>query len=258
MQGTIEAHRPETLRNNPGALNDVGSVTIAGDEHFTSLPKGDPYERSRSVWVGGFQGPAREHIHDYYRWYILGGIVAAVLLVSLIVTIAGNRKEVLISGVFINNSTTAEGYSHLQQGYFDYCGGDGDTRVDLVEARYLDFESGALSQSDAASFMMVASMIAARTLDYIITDEPSLDHFIEQEVVLDLRLALSDEQLAKYDVIERGGVPVAIRLNGTACAENYPLTSDTGCVFLAASTEDYEKDVRFLEYLLADGQRTPS
>ena len=173
------------------------------------------------------------------------------LLVSLIVTIAGNRKEVLISGIFINNSTTAEGYAHLQQGYFDYCGGDGDTRVDLVEARYLDFESGALSQSDAASFMMVASMIAARTLDYIITDEPSLDHFIEQEVVLDLRLALSDEQLAKYDVIERGGVPVAIRLNGTAFAENYPLTSDTGCVFLAASTEDYEKDVRFLEYLLA-------
>ena len=98
---------------------------------------------------------------------------------------------------------------------------------------------------------MVASMIAARTLDYIITDEPSLDHFIEQEVVLDLRLALSDEQLAKYEVIERGGVPVAIRLNGTAFAENYPLTSDTGCVFLAASTEDYEKDVRFLEYLLA-------
>lgn len=218
-------------------------------------------DRDRFGWEDFKALPAKkklEHIHDYYRWYILGGIVAAVLLVSLIVTIAGNRKEVLISGVFINNSTTAKGYAHLQQGYFDYCGGDGDTRVDLVEARYLDFESGALSQSDAASFMMVASMIAARTLDYIITDEPSLDHFIEQEVVLDLRLALSDEQLSKYDVIERGGVPVAIRLNGTAFAENYPLTSDTGCVFLAASTEDYEKDVRFLEYLLADGQRTPS
>ena len=118
-------------------------------------------DRDRFGWEDFKALPAKkklEHIHDYYRWYILGGIVAAVLLVSLIVTIAGNRKEVLISGIFINNSTTAEGYAHLQQGYFDYCGGDGDTRVDLVEARYLDFESGALSQSDAASFMMVASM----------------------------------------------------------------------------------------------------
>lgn len=193
-----------------------------------------------------------EHICEYYKWYILGGIAAVCLLVSLVSTIFANRADVLISGIFINNSTTAEGYTHLREDYWDFCGGDEDTRVDLIETRWLDFDSGALSQNDAASFMVVTSMIAARTLDYIITDEATLPHFLEQEVVLDLRQVLSEEALSRYDVIELGGIPAAIRLDGTAFAGRYPLTAEGSCVFIVASTEDCEKDARFLAYLLGE------
>ncbi len=224
----------------------------AGTEEF--YKENAMKDRDRFGWNDFKALPAKkkvEHIYEYYRWHILIGIAVVGLLVSLVTTIAGNRKDVLISGIFINNSTTAEGYAHLQQDYFDYCGSDSNTRVDLVETRYLDFESGAVSQNDAASFMLVTSMIAARTLDYIVTDEATLAHFMEQEVVLDLRLALSDEQLAQYDVITLDGIPAAIRLNGTAFADHYPLSSDTSCILLVASTQSYEKDARFLEYLLA-------
>ena len=191
-----------------------------------------------------------EHIREYYIWYIVGGVAALCLLVSLITTIAGNRKDVLISGIFINNSTTAEGYAHLSTDYWSYCGGDADTRADLVETRRLDFDSGAMRQTDAASFMVVTSMVAARTLDYIITDEATLAHFREQEIVLDLRLALPEALLSHCDIIEQDGVPIAIRLTDTDFAQTYPLASDTSCIFLVASSEDYEKDARFIEYLL--------
>ena len=53
-------------------------------------------DRDRFGWEDFKALPAKkklEHIHDYYRWYILGGIVAAVLQVSLIVTIAGKHCE---------------------------------------------------------------------------------------------------------------------------------------------------------------------
>ena len=192
-----------------------------------------------------------EHIREYYIWYIVGGIAVLCLLVSLITTIVGNRKDVLISGIFINNSTTAEGYAHLSTDYWSYCGGNADTRADLVETRWLDFDSGAMSQTDAASFMVITSMIAARTLDYIITDEATLAHFWEQEIVLDLRLVLSEDMLSRCDTIEQDGIPIAIRLTDTDFAKTYSLASDTSCIFIVASSEDYEKDASFLEYLLS-------
>lgn len=41
-------------------------------------------------------------------------------------------------------------------------------------------------------------MIAARTLDYIITDEDSLDDFVEQEIILDLKEILPEQELAAW------------------------------------------------------------
>ena len=191
-----------------------------------------------------------EHIREYYIWYIVGGIAALCLLVSLITTIVGNRKDVLISGIFINNSTTQAGYAHLQEDYWAYCGSDGGTRVDLQQPVYLDFDSETTTQYEASSFMLVTTMIAARTLDYIVTDEATLARYWEQEVPLDLRLVLPEDMLSRCDTVEQDGIPIAIRLNGTDFAQTYPLASDTSCIFIVASSEDYEKDARFLEYLL--------
>ena len=73
--------------------------------------------------------------------------------------------------------------------------------------------------------MIVASMIAAESLDYIITDEASLDDFEEQEVVLDLRELLPEETLARWDTVERGGAVLALRLENTSFAREYSLSA---------------------------------
>lgn len=191
-----------------------------------------------------------EHVLYYYKWYILGGIAAVCLLVSLVTTIFGNRKDVLISGIFINNATTTEGYAHLQDDYWAFCGSDNGTRADLVTARNIDFDNGALTQEDAASFMVVTSMIAARTLDYIITDEASLDDFWEQEVIQDLRAILTDEELSRYDVIEVDGTPVALRL--TEETFGYPLKAENSVLIFIGCTQDFEKDANFIRYVFAE------
>ncbi len=191
-----------------------------------------------------------DHILYYYKWYILGGVALACLLASLIGAIAGNRKEVLISGAFINTATDQAGYDCLQQDYWQHCGGGDDTRVDLLTYRHIDFETGALSQEDAASFMILTSMIAARTLDYIITDEDTLSHFQEQEIILDLREVFTAQELEKYDVIELNGVPSALRLADSAFAENHPLTAADSCIFIVGCTEDFQKDANFIRYLM--------
>ena len=193
------------------------------------------------------------HVLYYYKWYIVGGIALVCLLISLITTIADNQKEVLVSGIFINNATSQAGYDHLQQDYWAFCGSDQDTRVDLVTGRTINFDSETLSQEDAASFMVLTSMIAARTLDYIITDEDSLDNFMEQEIILDLKEILPEQELAALDTIELDGITAAIRLESSDFARNYPLAAEKSVLLIVGSTQDFQKDAAFIRYVMGNG-----
>lgn len=208
-------------------------------------------ERIRQEWAAFKALPPKkklEHIWIYYKWYILVGAVVICMLVSIGRTVADNRKETLISGIFINNSTSQEGYAHLMEDYWEYCGGNEDQRVELVGSRNIDFDAQSPSQEDAAAFMIVSSMIAAESLDYIITDEASLDDFWEQEVILDLRELFPT--LEDWDVIEKDGAAIALRLENTTFGKNYPLAAEDSCVLVIANAQNREHVIRFLEYLM--------
>ena len=211
-------------------------------------------ERIRQEWASFKALPPKkklEHIWIYYKWYILVGVAVICMLVSIAGTVADNRRETLISGIFINNSTSPEGYAHLMGDYWEYCGGNEDQKVELVAGRTIHFDSEGLSQEDAAAFMIVSSMIAAKSLDYIITDRASLDDFVEQEVVMDLRELLPAETLADWGTIEEGGIAAALGLEDTAFGRNYLLTAEDSCILVIANAQNRENVVRFLEYLMA-------
>ena len=191
-----------------------------------------------------------EHIWIYYKWYILVAAAVICVLVSILGTVANNQKETLISGIFINNAAEPEGYACLTEGYWEYCGANPDQKVELVTGRSIDFEAETPSQQEAAAFMTVTCMIAAKTLDYIITDEASAAHFMEQEVVMDLRQLLPEEVLARWDTMERDGAVIGLRLEDTAFARKYPLAAENSCILVIANAPNPENMVRFLEYLM--------
>ena len=192
-----------------------------------------------------------EHIWIYYKWYILVAAAVICVLVSILGVVANNQKETLISGIFINNAAEPEGYACLTEGYWEYCGANPEQKVELVTGRSIDFEAETPSQQEAAAFMTVTCMIAAKTLDYIITDEASAAHFMEQEVVMDLRQLLPEEVLARWDTIERDGAVIGLRLEDTAFARKYPLAAENSCILVIANAPNPENMVRFLEYLMA-------
>lgn len=190
-----------------------------------------------------------EHIWLYYHWHLLVAAMVLAMLISGLRLVLYNSQEQLISGAFINTGTTQEGYSHLREDYIAFCGG-GKSRVELVEARSIHFEDQPLSQDDAASFMILASRIAAESLDYIISDIPSLAFFEEQEVTRDLRDFLPEDVLAALNpILSADGTPIAIPLTGTGFAERYELTAES-CILTVRNAPDAEKITRFLQYLL--------
>ena len=210
-------------------------------------------ERIREEWAAFKALPFRkklEHIWIYYKWYIFVAAAVICVLVSILGTVANNQKETLISGIFINNAAEPEGYACLTEGYWEYCGANPDQKVELVTGRSIDFEAETPSQQEAAAFMTVTCMIAAKTLDYIITDEASAAHFMEQEVVMDLRQLLPEEVLARWDTMERDGAVIGLRLEDTAFARKYPLAAENSCILVIANAPNPENMVRFLEYLM--------
>ncbi len=194
-------------------------------------------------------GKKLQHIWFYYRWQILAAFLVLCALVSLVQQTAYNRREPLISGIFINNSTSAEGYAHLKEDYLAYCGDDGRHRVELVEARQIDFGAEVLPENDAANFMLLTSMISARALDYIITDEATLAALDQQEVVMDLTSVLPQAMQEELDVIRSSTGIIGIRLADTSFARNYPLSAGDSCILIVSNTPSTQNVLRFLEYL---------
>ena len=99
---------------------------------------GTQMERIKEEWKSFQALPFRkklEHIWIYYKWYILVAAAVICVLVSILGTVANNQKETLISGIFINNSTSSQGYTHLKEGYWEYCGGNQDQKVELITGR---------------------------------------------------------------------------------------------------------------------------
>lgn len=212
-------------------------------------------ERIRAEWNAFKALPFKkklEHIWLYYKWAIIVTAAVICILVSIAGTVANNRRETLISGIFINNSTSQQGYSHLMEGYWQYCGGNDAQKVELIAGRNIDFDAQTLSQEDAAAFMIVASMIAAESLDYIITDEASLDDFVEQEVVLDLRELLPEDPLSRWETVELGGIVAGLRLENTAFGKGYPLSGENSVILITANAQNKENVLFFLDYLLEE------
>lgn len=211
-------------------------------------------ENDRQEWASFRVLPWKkklEHIWYYYKWYFLVAAALIYVAVSIAGTVAENRKQTLISGMFINNSTSPEGYAHLMEGYWEHCGGNENQKVELVTGRTIRFDEETLSPEDAASSLIVTSMISAGTLDYIITDEASLDDFEAQGVVLDLKELLPAQTLAQWDAIGHDGMVTALGLENTAFGRAYPLSAEHSCILVVANTQNRENMVHFLKYVMA-------
>ncbi len=193
-----------------------------------------------------------DYIWQYYHWPIIVTVLALIVLNSLVQNYLYNSRELMISGMFINNHTTDAGYAHVSDDYLAFCGGGKDQRIELVTGRELHFDMEPLPQDDAATYMVLTGMITTKSLDYIITDEHTLT-FLEREAVpMDLRTLLTEEQLQRLDIIETATGAAAIRLSGTQFAADYPLYSDSSILVIAANAPDPAKVLRFLQYLLPE------
>lgn len=208
----------------------------------------DKFRREWSAFAAMTPRQKLEHIWIYYKIWIAVLLLLIAVAASAISSIRYNSRHQLISGIFLNTTTTAEGYAHLKEDYWQYRGAHPNQRTELIETRTLDMEN--LPENDAANLMVVVSMIAAKTLDYVIVDESALNLLDEQEVLLDLRELLPEDTLLDFSTRESPTGIIAISLRGTAFANQFPVLPEESWLAIINNTPDRAETAQFVNYLL--------
>lgn len=191
------------------------------------------------------------YIWMYYKWWILGFALAAVILVTGVRDYRYQHRELLISGMFINAPASMEGYEYVGSGYWTHTGGDPDTRVEVVESRSVRFYVEQPTSTDVNAIMSIDALIASQALDYIIGDRDTLEYYDRRGSVLDLETLFSREELSAWDTVETENGIAAVALPPRVRETRLGLQTDPAYLMILVNTPRPEGCRDFIEYLLA-------
>lgn len=189
-----------------------------------------------------------EYIWEYYKWWIIGAAAILIFTVSMIQNGLYRQKEVLISGMFINTTTSEEGYSFVKEDYWEACGSSRGTRMELVEATVIRYDAEQPTSNDVTARMGVDAMIATGELDYIICDLAAAQFYGRQDYCIDLGLMLPEGQ---WNLLQTEGGFTAIDLTGSRLEREYGLYAQPSYILFPVTAPDWSRCQRFLEYLFA-------
>lgn len=193
-----------------------------------------------------------EYIWGYYKWWILGLVLAVIVVVSGVRNAQYQRREILVSGAFINTATSAEGYAFVSEDYWEYAGADKDTRVELIEARAIRYHVEQPTSSDVNAILAIDAQIASKTLDYIIGDISAMEFYDQQEALLDLQTLFTKEQLRGFQTVSTENGIVAVKLTDSKLSRQFGLSEEPAYLFFFANSPRVENCTAFLYYLFQD------
>lgn len=131
----------------------------------------------------------------YYKWYVLGGIVAAAILISLISSFF-HRTDYALYGAMVGGIPFETEQTFLS-GFMDYAGIDKE-KYTVSFNTSLSFEGNAIG---TAEFITV--YIAARDLDVLVGDPDSFSRYAYSNVYMDLSKALSPKLFAELSAADK-------------------------------------------------------
>lgn len=189
-----------------------------------------------------------EYIWEYYKLALIAAAVLIVFTVSMVRSGLYQQKKLLISGIFINTTTTEEGYAFVKEDYWTHCGADSETRSELIEVRNISYNAEQPTAMDANAVMTVDAMIAVGDLDYIICDRTAAEFYGRQEYCHDLAQKLP---AGNWNLLQTDTGFTAIDLTGSRLEREYGLYAQPSYILFPVTAPDWSRCERFLNYLFA-------
>lgn len=145
-----------------------------------------PRERTAYIW-------------DYYKFHIIGTIVAIILLISFISSIGG-KKEVVLNMTVIGQGVNPEGVVQLQDQLTNKF--VSDKGEEEVSVQHLTYNKSSMDQASQAGIQKMAAEISLGSIDLMIVEKELFEEISSQNGLLALndfkgtnKLLPSDEKV---------------------------------------------------------------
>ena len=140
-----------------------------------------------------------DHLWTYYKEYAFVVIMVLIIAGGVIVSFLTPVPKLVSSGTLVNVSLTLEGHDHLTDVFYEEVLGSPEGKVALTTANYSTL--GTVDSIDASyqAYMGVTAKVEAKELDYLLMDQVGLNYYGNQDMLMDLRKILSEEELRQLD-----------------------------------------------------------
>ncbi len=159
------------------------------------MPVMDEFRQEREALKHGTFKQKWQYFLDYYKWYVIGGILLILVVVSLVRDIS-SHKPAGFYAVFLNSySMGDEAVLNLKDSLARQMGIDTEEYAVEIDDT-MAISVGAYDQSTVTSSQKLMVYVAAGDVDVIAADLPTFDHYATADTFMDLREFLSPDLLA--------------------------------------------------------------
>jgi hypothetical protein len=123
------------------------------------------------------------YIWDYYKFHIIGTIVAIILLISFMSSIGG-KKEVVLNMTIIGQGVNTEGVVQLQEQLTNKI--VQDKADEEVSVQHLTYNKSSMDEASRAGIQKMAAEISLGSIDLMIVDKELFEEISSQNALLAL------------------------------------------------------------------------
>ena len=200
------------------------------------------------------------YIWEYYKFPIIGVIIAVFLVGSIGSAMYNNRFDTALSCAVLNSRYDSDALTvdqYFNEGFRAFIGLDENTKIDVDYSMSPTFDESAMNEYSYAELAKLTAMISSKGLDVMIGRPDVIDHYGEMDGFLNLEEALPPDL---YEQVKDYLYPVTnaetgqesfcgLRLEYTSFGEKTGLILDNPVLTVMSNSPHTDTAIQLIRYI---------
>ena len=200
------------------------------------------------------------YIWEYYKFPIIGVIIAVFLVGSIGSAMYNNRFYTALSCAVLNSRYDSDALTvdqYFNEGFRAFIGLDENTKIDVDYSMSPAFDESAMNEYSYAELAKLTAMISSKGLDVMIGRPDVIDHYGEMDGFLNLEEALPPDL---YEQVKDYLYPVTnaetgqesfcgLRLEDTSFGEKTGLILDNPVLTVMSNSPHTDTAIQLIRYI---------
>lgn len=200
------------------------------------------------------------YIWEYYKFPIIGVIIAVFLVGSIGSAMYNNRFDTALSCAVLNRRYDSDALTvdqYFNEGFRAFIGLDENTKIDVDYSMSPTFDESAMNEYSYAELAKLTAMISSKGLDVMIGRPDVIDHYGEMDGFLNLEEALPPDL---YEQVKDYLYPVTnaetgqesfcgLRLEDTSFGEKTGLILDNPVLTVMSNSPHTDTAIQLIRYI---------